>query len=125
VREAGVDRRTPVPTSGKPDPSLPPGDLETIGRFSSRARADEALGYLERAGMRTDHLHVRMARARPRQARGRVTRLAVEWLRQHEPETLTAPTEPVWELAGPAAVAAAARAVLASNGQAFAPYVRT
>ena len=121
----GVDRRTPAAAPAREEPSVPVGDLEAIGRFSSRSQATEALAYLERAGMRTDHLEVRAAGTRPRQARGRVTRLAVGWLRQHEPETLTPPTEPVWELAGPPAVVAAARAVLASDGLAFAPYVRT
>jgi HAE1 family hydrophobic/amphiphilic exporter-1 len=111
-----------------PAPSQPPAradDLATIGRFASRAQADTALAYLERSGMRIDHIVVRSAAPAARRARGRLTRLAVQWLRAHEPEQLTPPTEPVWELAAPPAYVAAARAVLAGNGQAFAPYVRS
>ncbi len=132
---APAERRAPAPvraTHGagrlpvRPDDaSVPPGELEAIGRFSSRDQAEQALAYLERAGMRTDRLEIRSAGVRPRRARGRLTRLALVWLREHEPESLTPPTEPVWELAGPAAVVTAARAVLSSNGRAFAPHVRT
>jgi hydrophobic/amphiphilic exporter-1 (mainly G- bacteria), HAE1 family len=112
---------------GRPDRRVPvPGDdLTTIGRFSSRTQADAALAYLERSGMRVDHIVVRSTTAWSRPTRSRLTRLAVQWLREHEPEQLTPPTEPVWEIAAPSAYVGAARAVLASNGRAFAPYVRT
>jgi HAE1 family hydrophobic/amphiphilic exporter-1 len=122
VRDGGGGQRAPAP---QPQAELPAGEPEVIGRFSSRAQAEGALAYLEGAGMRAERLAIRRAGPARRRARGRLTRLAVEWLRQHEPETLTAPSEPVWELVGPSAVAAAARAVLSSNGRAFADYVRT
>ena len=109
------DRRVPVPAD----------DLTTIGWFSNWAQADAALAYLEGSGMRVDHFVIRSTTASSRPARSRLTRLAVQWLREHEPEQLTPPTDPVWELAGPAAYVGAARAVLASDGQAFAPHVRT
>ncbi|HSJ46690.1 MAG TPA: efflux RND transporter permease subunit [Euzebyales bacterium] len=109
------DRPVPVPAE----------DLTTIARFPSRAQADAALAYLERSGVRVDHIVVRSTTASSRPTRSRLTRLAVQWLREHEPEQLTPPTEPVWELAAPSAYVGAARVVLASNGRAFAPYVRT
>jgi HAE1 family hydrophobic/amphiphilic exporter-1 len=114
---------------GQPSPDRSPvpaatDDLITIGRFSSRAQADAALAYLDQSGMRVDHIVVRSTMTSSRPTRGRLTQLAVRWLREHEPEQLTAPAEPIWELAAPSAHAGAARAVLASNGQAFAPYVR-
>jgi len=108
----------------RPEP-VSSDDLTTVGRFSSRAHADAALGYLERSGMRVEAFVVRTTSATSRPTRSRLTRLAVQWLREHEPEQLTPPTEPVWELAAPPAYVGAARAVLASNGQAFAPYVRS
>ncbi|HEX6257312.1 MAG TPA: efflux RND transporter permease subunit [Euzebyales bacterium] len=99
-------------------------DLRVVGRFPSRTQAQAALDQLDRSGMRIDHLTIRSAGASARPARGRLTRAALAWLREHEPEQLTAPTDPVWELVAPAAYAEAARAVLSGNGQSFAPYVR-
>jgi HAE1 family hydrophobic/amphiphilic exporter-1 len=99
-------------------------DLRVVGRFPSRTQAQGALDQLDRSGMRTDHVTIRSAGAAARPARGRLTRVALAWLREHEPEQLTAPTDPVWELVAPAAYAEAARAVLSSNGRSFAPYVR-
>ena len=104
---------------------VPPDELTTIGRFSNRAQADAALAYLERSGMRVDAFVVRTTTTSSRPTRSRLTRLAVQWLREHEPEQLTPSTEPIWELAAPPAYVGAARAVLASNGQAFAPHVRS
>jgi hypothetical protein len=107
---------------GEPGPS---DELTTIGRFSNRAQADAALAYLERSGMRVDAIVIRTTTASSRPTSSRLTRLAVQWLREHEPEQLTPPTEPIWELAAPPAYVGAARAVLASNGRAFAPHVRS
>jgi HAE1 family hydrophobic/amphiphilic exporter-1 len=124
---ADGDRRPPRRGDHSRDTAPAPRDeteLRVVGRFPSRTQAQAALDQLDRSGMRTDHLVIRSAGASARPARGRLTRVALAWLREHEPEQLTAPTDPVWELVAPAAYADAARAVLSSNGRSFAPYVR-
>ena len=60
----------------------------------------------------------------PPVARGRLTQLVANWLRQREPELL-ASDRTSWELVAPRAFVDLARSVLAGNGQVFDHYTPT
>ena len=100
---------------GAPPAAMGGGQLSAVRSFTSRAEAERARSYLSAAGLQADRLVVRPGATGRLHARGRLTRLAADWLRRQQPELLA--SGPTWELAGPPAVAATARTVLAGNGQ--------
>jgi HAE1 family hydrophobic/amphiphilic exporter-1 len=92
--------------------------LATVRQFSSRAEAEGARSYLSSAGMQAERFVVRPTVGGPPQGRSRLSRIAADWLRRHQPEML-APSGTRWELAAPPAFVDLARTVLAGNGQVF------
>jgi HAE1 family hydrophobic/amphiphilic exporter-1 len=109
----------PAAGSGRDVTSSRP--LATVRHFPSRSEAEGARSYLASAGMQTERFVIRPAAGGPPPGRSRLSRIAADWLRRHEPEML-ASGGPSWELAAPPAFAELARTVLSGNGQVFDGY---